>query len=91
MSTDHPHETGKPGISIHIDTHQVFAPKVVMTGLELRALVSPVIGPERDLYLEVPGKDDDRLIGNTEAVTLKAGMHFYSVLQKVNPGAHAAA
>lgn len=74
------------GVSIHIDKHQVFAPREVMTGGELRALVTPPIGPDRDLYLEVPGQSQDRLIGDSEAVTLKNGMHFYSALKNTNPG-----
>jgi hypothetical protein len=74
------------GISIHIDKHQVFAPKEIMTGSELRVLVTPPIGPERDLYLEVHGQNQDRLIGDDEPVHLEEGMHFYSAPKSLNPG-----
>jgi hypothetical protein len=78
-------------ISIHIDKQQVFAPKAEMTGAEIRALASPPIGPDHDLYLEVPGKAEDHLVSDTETVKLKSGMHFYGAPGKVNPGAHDAA
>ncbi|PIR83898.1 hypothetical protein COU18_01945 [Candidatus Kaiserbacteria bacterium CG10_big_fil_rev_8_21_14_0_10_51_14] len=78
----------KDTITIHID-HQVYhAPKTPMTGSELRALADPDIGPDRDLFLTVPGPEDDRKIGNDEAVDLKNGMHFYSAPTTINPGDH---
>lgn len=73
-------------ISIHVDKQQVFAPKPEMTGTEIRALAQPPIGADHDLYLEVPGQAEDRLIGNDEKVELKSGMHFYGAPGKVNPG-----
>ena len=77
---------GEHGISIHIDGHQVFAPKELMTGNELRNLITPPIGPERDLYLEVHGQGQDHLVGDNEEVSLKHGMHFYSAPKTINPG-----
>jgi hypothetical protein len=74
-------------ISIHIDKQQVFAPKAEMTGAEIRALATPTIGPDHDLYLEIPGKAEDHLVGDSEIVKLKSGMHFYGAPGKVNPGA----
>ncbi len=80
---DHDHDKK---ISIHIDKEQVFAPKPVMTGAEIRALGKPPIGSDHDLYLEVPGQAEDHLVGDSEPVTLKSGMHFYGAPGKVNPG-----
>jgi hypothetical protein len=57
-----------------------------MTGLELRHLVHPPIGSDRDLYLEVPGPGQDKLIGDDQPVDLRPGMHFYSAPKTVNPG-----
>lgn len=54
-----------------------------MTGTELRALASVPAG--RTLWRDVPGGDDD-LVDDAEAVTLKNGMHFYTVATTVNPG-----
>jgi hypothetical protein len=86
MTNENTKDKGEHRISIHIDGHQVFAPKETMTGGELRHLVTPPIGPERDLYLEVPGQRQDRLVGDNEEVQLKSGMHFYSAPKTVNPG-----
>lgn len=79
-------DKGHKGISIQIDNHHVFAPREIMTGSEIRALVTPAIGPDRDLYLEEHGKTQDRPIGDNEPVHLKDGMHFYSAPKSVNPG-----
>ena len=77
---------GHKGISIHIDNHHVFAPRETMTGSEIRTLVTPPIGPDRDLYLEEHGQTHDRFIGDSEPVHLKEGIHFYSAPKSVNPG-----
>ena len=74
-------------IPIQIDRAPYKASKTPMTGAEIRALAQPPIGGDRDLYLEVPGRGQDRLIGDTEAVDLREGMHFYSAPKTVNPGA----
>ena len=73
-------------ISIHVDKQQVFAPKPEMTGAEICNLAQPPIGGDHDLYLEVPGQAEDRLVGNNETIVLKSGMHFYGAPGKVNPG-----
>jgi hypothetical protein len=86
--TNHEAQQDKQGkISIIIDKKQVFAPTETMTGAELRALATPPIAANRDLYLEVPGQAEDRLVGDSETIQLKNGMHFYSAPTKVNPGA----
>jgi hypothetical protein len=79
----HPHLP----IAISIDRKPYKAPKTPMTGAELRALADPPIGSDRDLFLEVPGRGQDRLIQDAEPVDLKEGMHFYSAPKTVNPGA----
>jgi hypothetical protein len=76
----------EPPIHIIIDKKEYTAPQPVMTGSELRALAKPPIGPDRDLFLVVPGKDDEK-IGNSQPVPLKSGMHFYSAPAHINPGA----
>jgi hypothetical protein len=74
------------GISITIDRKPYKAPKTPMTGAEIRALAAPPIGPDRDLYLEVHGRGQDRLIRDDESVQLENGTHFYSAPKTVNPG-----
>jgi hypothetical protein len=78
--------TTQPPVEIIIDKQHVKAPKPIMTGSELRALHNPPIGPDRDLFLKVPGPGDDQRIGDSEPVHLKDGMHFFSVPSKINPG-----
>ncbi len=73
-------------IHIIIDKKNYSAPNPVMTGADLRALAQPPIGPQRDLFLVVPGGDDEK-IASDRSVTLKPGMHFYSAPATINPGA----
>jgi len=56
-----------------------------ITGAALRALPTPAIGPERDLYLVVPGGEDD-LIDDTESVSIKPGTKFMTVPRLITPG-----
>lgn len=57
-----------------------------MTGAELRKLAEPDIGPDRDLWQQVPGPADDLLINDDQEVKLENGMHFYSAPKTINPG-----
>lgn len=72
-------------ISIIIDKKEYKAPKEEMTGAELKVLGN--VGSDRDLFEEMPGKQDDKKISDNETVHLKDGMHFYSVPKTINPGA----
>lgn len=56
-----------------------------MTGLQLRALPSPPIGPDRDLFEVVPG-GTDRKIGDEEVVEIRHGLRFFSAPAQINPG-----
>jgi hypothetical protein len=56
-----------------------------MTGLQLRALPSPPIGPDRDLFEVVPG-GTDRKIGDEEIVEIRNGLRFFSAPAQINPG-----
>lgn len=87
--TTSPRPTGKPSPKdtpvIHIDRKRYEATASSMTGTELRGLARPPIGPERDLWHEVPGGDDN-LVESNEVIELKPGMHFYSAPSTINPG-----
>ncbi|MEX1245271.1 MAG: multiubiquitin domain-containing protein [Thermoanaerobaculia bacterium] len=85
-ATPDPHPQPGHGIPITIDRKPYKAPKSPMTGAELRALADPPIGPDRDLYLEVPGRGQDPIIQDNQSVDLKEGMHFYSAPKTINPG-----
>jgi len=56
-----------------------------MTGMQLRALPSAPIGPDRDLFEVVPG-GTDRKIGDDEVVELRNGLRFFSAPAQINPG-----
>ncbi len=85
--TAKPHsDKKKDGITIHIDHKRYTAPKTPMTGSELRVLADPDIGADRDLFRVVPGPGDDELVGDSDQVALKNGMHFYSAPTTINPG-----
>ncbi len=48
-----------------------------MTGLELRHLPTPPIGPDRDLFEGEPG-GSDRKIGDEQVVEIRNGLHFFT-------------
>ena len=70
---------------IHIDKKVYKTTQSEMTGIELRALAQPKIGEMYDLVVEVPS-GEDRIIGNQEIVSLKNGLHFFSVPKNITPG-----
>jgi hypothetical protein len=72
-------------IVIHIDRNQFKVDVAEMTGAALRTLPEPDIGPEFDLWLEVPGGEDER-IDAEEPVKLENGMHFFTAPSTINPG-----
>jgi Multiubiquitin len=72
-------------IVIHIDRTKFEVEDTEMTGTELRALPEPDIGSEFDLWLEVPGGEDDRIEAD-EPVRLKNGTHFFTAPSTINPG-----
>lgn len=82
-----PVEPPKPPkqITIHIDRKPYQVTAHELTGAEIRVLPDPDIGPEFDLWLEVPGGEDEK-IANDQVVKLKDGMHFFSAHTHINPG-----
>jgi len=82
------HSDAHHEISIHIDQKKYDAPSATMTGAQIRALTSPLIGSDRDLFLVVPCPADDRKVSDSEVLELKSGMHFFSAPTTINPGDH---
>lgn len=71
-------------VDIHIDKKNYKSPTPT-TGAALYALGQ--IPASYDLFEEVPGPGDDRLIPNDNTeIGLKNGMHFYGAKQSLNPG-----
>lgn len=71
---------------IHIDRDMFKVTATSMTGAQLRALPTPAIGSDRDLYLVVPG-GQDLLVGDDQPIDLKPGTHFVTAPRAVTPGA----
>ena len=65
----------------HLTVHQPSA-----IGSELRALAKPPIGPDRDLYEEVPGPGEDVLIEDATTVQMRNGLHLFTAPHTITPG-----
>ena len=79
-------ETGKDHtFPIFVDKQQFKVSGDTSTGAAVRALPSPPLGADRDLYLVVPG-GDDILVTDTETVSIKPGTKFMSVPAIITPG-----
>jgi hypothetical protein len=72
-------------VDIVVDTKAVVSENESVTGAIIRRLVSPAIGPERDLYRDIEGAPDEK-IEDDEVVTLTKGAEFYSVPTVIAPG-----
>lgn len=74
-------------VSIIIDKKQHKSPNPT-TGAALYLLAQ--VSADHDLFEEVHGRGDDKLVPNTPAsVELKNGEHFYTAQKTLNPGSHA--
>jgi Multiubiquitin len=86
---EHDKNLEKFEIKIDRDHFKVEGPTI--TGAQLRALPESPTGPDRDLFLTVPGPEPDRLIKDDEVVHLANGMHFFTAPANISPGGNAAA
>jgi Multiubiquitin len=83
MATETTHHTSREHhehehIEITIDGQHYRTPGDDMTGAKLKALAG--VPRNYQLFLEVPGPSPDRGIRDDEAVELKSGMKFYTVV-----------
>lgn len=70
---------------IRIDRADYETTAAFLIGAQLRELAEPNIGPERDLWLVVPG-DQDRKIADDESVEMKHGLRLFTAPGQINPG-----
>lgn len=79
--------TEVPAIKIKIDRdfYEVYALK--MTGLELRALASPDVASDRDLWRDIPDARDIK-VQDEDIVLLHDGDKFFTAPGRINPGSH---
>lgn len=77
-----------PGVQhfeIQIDRKHYTVTQHFLTGLQIRNVPSPPIGPDRDLFEVVPG-GTDRKIADDEVVEIRNGLRFFSAPAQINPG-----
>jgi hypothetical protein len=82
------HPEAKPSdklIKIQIDRVHYEVEQALMTGAQLRQVVTPPIAPDRDLFEVVPGASD-RKITNADTVELHNGKRFFTAPGQINPG-----
>ncbi len=71
-------------VTIHIDK-KTYKSQNPTTGTALYTLGTIQAG--YDLFEEIPGRGDDKLIPNDATkIELKNGLHFYTAKQSLNPG-----
>lgn len=70
---------------IRIDRADYETTATFLIGAQLRELAVPDIGPERDLWLVVPG-DQDKKIAQDEPVEMKHGLRLFTAPGQINPG-----
>ena len=75
----------KDRYQIQIDRVHYTVEQDAMTGAELRALVSPPVGPDRDMFEVVPG-GTDRKIEASDVVRMRNGLRFFTAPSHINPG-----
>jgi Multiubiquitin len=78
-------ENHEADIAIHMDKQTFEVHQVSMTGTQLRSLPTPPIGNDRNLWLEVPGGNDEK-IADDQVVQLHNGQHFFTTPTEINPG-----
>lgn len=76
---------GPPHFQIRIDRDHYTVSQSTLTGLELRALPDPDVGPDRDLFEVVPGGSDIK-IENDAVVEMRSGLRFFTAPAQINPG-----
>lgn len=74
------------GFEIQIDRAHFTVKEDRLTGLQLRHLPNPAIGPDRDLFEVVPG-GSDRKIADDQVVEIRNGLRFFTAPAQINPGA----
>jgi hypothetical protein len=66
-----------PQFQIHVDGQHFAVHQSSMTGAQIKALVGK--DAQYQLFEEIPGNAEDKLIGDNDSVTIRNGLHFYTV------------
>lgn len=70
---------------IQIDRQHYTVTQSHMTGIQLRQVPSPPIGPDRDLFEVIPGGTDEK-IADEQEVEIRDGKRFFTAPCQINPG-----
>ena len=71
--------------TIKIDRTEYRVHERKLTGLQLRQLPTPPIGPDRDLFEVIPGGSDLKIADEAE-VKMRDGLRFFTAPAQINPG-----
>jgi hypothetical protein len=82
---EHHHKEHHHDFEIQIDRVHYKVTMERMTGLQLRHVPNPPIGPDRDLFEVVPG-GSDRKIGDEQVVEIRNALRFFTAPAQINPG-----
>lgn len=81
----------KPGkVPIYIDGTKYHPEGDKLTGTQLRAVPSPPVSSDRDLWLDIVD-ELDHLVEDNEVIDLEPNMRFFTVPRVINPGQTAGA
>lgn len=75
-----------PSFHIQIDRVHYDVDQDHMTGEQIRHVPPTPIPADRDLYEVRPG-EDDLLIGDSDVVSIRDGLRFFTAPHHINPGA----
>ena len=83
--SEHGHGHGPRQFQIRIDREHFSVTESNLTGVQLRELPDPDIGPDRDLFEVVPGGSDKKIEPNM-TVEMRNGLRFFTAPAQINPG-----
>ncbi len=67
-----------PQFEIHVDGQHFTVHQSSMTGVQIKALVGK--DAQYQLFEEIAGNAEDKLIGDNDSVAIRNGLHFYTVV-----------
>jgi hypothetical protein len=81
----HDAERGPKHFQIRIDRDHFTVEDELLTGAQIRALPTPIIGQERDLFEVVPGGSDKKIEASAR-IEMRSGLRFFTAPAQINPG-----
>lgn len=79
-------EATKITVTVVIDEVQCLVEAGKITGHDLRQAADAPVGPDRDLWREVPGDGPDELVEDEQIVVIEEGVRFFTAARHITPG-----